>query len=191
MADGDGGALGQQHHGHRLADDVAAADDHGVLAAQVVADRFEHLHAAVRRAGPEARGAGHQRAGAGHVEAVDVLGGRDGLDDLLAVHVLGQRQLNEDAVHLGVVVEGADARQQVGLAQVGGVGLERGLQAGFGAVVDLVLGVDLTRRIAAHQDDGQGRIHAAGLQRSGAAGHLGADGFGEGVAVDQLGGHRF
>jgi hypothetical protein len=191
VADGHGGALGQQHHGHRLADDVAAADDHRVLAAQVVADGFEHLHAAVRRAGPEAGGAGHQRAGAGDVEAVHVLGGRDGLDDLLAVHVLRKRQLHQDAVHLRVVVERTDAGQQVGFAHVGGVGLQRGLQARLRAVVDLVLRVDLAGRVLAHEDDGKSRVHATGLERGGAACDFGADGFGEGVAVDQLGGHRF
>jgi hypothetical protein len=35
VADGDGGVGLQQQQGHRLAHDVAAADDHGVLAAQV------------------------------------------------------------------------------------------------------------------------------------------------------------
>ena len=35
VADGDGGVGRQQHHGHGLAHDVAAADDDGVFAAQI------------------------------------------------------------------------------------------------------------------------------------------------------------
>jgi hypothetical protein len=59
------------------------------------------------------------------------------------------------------------------------------------AVVDLVLGIDLAGRVFAHEDDGKARVDAAGLQRRGAAGDFGADFLGEGVAVDELGSHRF
>jgi hypothetical protein len=93
-----------------MADDVGAADDHGMLAAQVLhADGLQHLHAAIGRAGLEADFAHHQRARAGHMETVHVLERRDGLDDLVVVDVGGQRQLDQDAVDAGVVVQRLDA----------------------------------------------------------------------------------
>jgi uncharacterized protein (DUF2237 family) len=99
-----------------MANDVGAADDHGMLAAQVLhADGLQHLHAAIGRAGLEADFAHHQRARAGHMETVHVLERRDGLDDLVVVDVGGQRQLDQDAVDAGVVVQRLDAGQQFGL----------------------------------------------------------------------------
>jgi hypothetical protein len=76
-------------------------------------------------AGAEQRGAGHQRAGVGHVEAVHVLFRGDGFEHLVAVDVLGQRQLHQDAVDLRVVVQFVDAGQQVGFGQVGRVAVQR------------------------------------------------------------------
>ncbi|MNT81079.1 hypothetical protein D3C72_2206330 [compost metagenome] len=62
-----------------------------MIAAQVLhADGFEHLHAAIGRAGLEADFAHHQCTGAGYVKAVHILLGRDGLDHLVVVDVLGQ-----------------------------------------------------------------------------------------------------
>ena len=78
VADRHGGIFLQQHQRHRFAYDVAAAYDHGMFAAQLVAlatvEAFQHLHAAVRRAGPEPGLADHERAGAGDVKTVNVLG---------------------------------------------------------------------------------------------------------------------
>ena len=181
--------LREKHDGDRLADDVAASDHDGVLAFQVVADGFEHLHAAVRRAWTKAGAAHHQCARARDVEAIDVLGGRDGLDDLLRVHVLGDRQLDEDAVHLGVGVQRADAVEKLGLSHRCRVALERCRQARLGAVVDLVLRVDLARWVFADEDDRQVRLYATRLQCLGAAGDFGTDLPGKRVAVDELRSH--
>jgi hypothetical protein len=105
----------QQHQRHGFAHNVAAADDHGVFAAQVVADAVEHLHAAVRRAGPKTGHARHQGTGTGDVKAVHVLGRADGFDHLLRVDVCGQGQLHQDAVDRWVVVQCFDSSQQIGL----------------------------------------------------------------------------
>jgi hypothetical protein len=73
-------------------------------------------------------------------------------------------------------------------AQVGGVGSSVACRPV--SVLSLTLcGVDLAGRVVTDQDDGQAGLDALGAQRRGAAGDFGADGLGQGVAVDQLGGH--
>jgi hypothetical protein len=57
------------------------------------------------------------------------------------------------------------------------------------AGLDLVAHIDLAGRVVPHQHHGQAGGHAFGLEREGALGHVGAQLAGEGVAVDQLGGH--
>ncbi len=52
------------------------------------------------------------------MEAVDVLGGIDGDQDLGRVEVFGQRQLDEDAVDRRIDVEAPDQLQQLGLRRV-------------------------------------------------------------------------
>ena len=44
------------------------------------------------------------------------LSGSIAVQDLLGVDVLGQRQLDQDAVDLGIAVEPVDQRQELGLA---------------------------------------------------------------------------
>ena len=189
MADGDGGALLQQHQRHRLADDVAAAYHYRVLAAKLVANRFEHLHAAVGRAGPEAGHAGHQRAGTGDVKTVHVLGRRDGFDHLLRVDVRRQRQLHQDAVNGRVGVQRGNARQQRRFAHIGVVLLEDRMQAAVFTGLDLVAHIDLGRRVFADQDHGQARCDATGLQCCGAKCDVGAQLARQGIAINEFCGH--
>ena len=54
------------------------------------------------------------------MEAVDVLDRRDGADDPPLVHLLRQRQLDEDAGDALVGVQVCDEREQVGLGRLGG-----------------------------------------------------------------------
>jgi hypothetical protein len=103
----------------------------------------------------------------------------------------GQGELDQDAVDRRVVVEGLDAGQQFGLGEVGRVLLEHRVQAAVLAGLDLVAHVDLAGRVLADQHHRQAGDHAAGLERGGAGGDLGAQCLGERVAVDQLGCHRF
>ena len=87
---------------HRLADDVAAADDDGALAINRDASELEHAQAAKRRARHEAGLARHETADIDGMEAVDVLLRADALEDLRLMrgNLLGQRQLYEDAMDL-------------------------------------------------------------------------------------------
>ncbi len=191
VAQGDRGVFLQQHQRHGLADDVAAANHHGMLAAQIVADAVQHLHAAIRRAGPEARLAHHQGAGAGDVETVHVFCRCNRFNDFLRINVRGQRQLHQDAVDGGVLVERFHARQQFGFGQGGGVLLQHRVQAGVMAGLDLVAHIDLAGRVFADQHHGQTRRDATGAQGGRALGDFGPQLFGEGVAVDEMCGHFF
>jgi hypothetical protein len=82
MGDGDGAALGQQQLRHRLAHEDRAADDDGIQPRQIAQDRLEQHQAAQRGARDQPRQAGSQSPGTGWMEAIDILGGVDGLDDL-------------------------------------------------------------------------------------------------------------
>ena len=104
MADGDSGILLQQHHGHGLAHNVASANDHRMFALEVVVNAFQHLHATIRCAGPKTWHASHQRACASNVKAIDILGGRNGLNHFLCINVRRQRQLNQNAMNAVVMI---------------------------------------------------------------------------------------
>ena len=88
MGDGDGAVGGKQQVGHRLADDVGAADDDGVEAGQILAAHaLDQQHRAGRRAGHEGglELAGAELADIDEMKAVDILFRRDGLDDLARI----------------------------------------------------------------------------------------------------------
>ena len=149
--------------------------------------RLDQLHAAVGRAGPEAGQADHQRAGAGDVEAVDVLGRRDRLDDLAA-----RRCARAAAAAPG-------CRASAGSA------LSASMRASSSASVSvapdsvrasscrpvsaqaltLLRDVDLAGRVVADQDDGQAGPDAARLERGGAPATSARIAW-QRVAVDQL-----
>ena len=109
MADGDGGVsprcLLEQYIGDRLAHDVAPADNDHLGALNLGAGTDKQLLDASRGAGHIVRLAYHQLAHVHRVEAVNILLGVDGVEDFLLVEVLGQRQLDQDAVNLGVLIE--------------------------------------------------------------------------------------
>ena len=81
-------------------------DHAGVRALRLDAAADEHLLHAVGRAGTECRGvADDQLAHVDGVEAVHILVGRDGQEDLLRIQMRRQRQLHQDAVHGFVGIE--------------------------------------------------------------------------------------
>ena len=54
------------------------------------------------------------------MEAVDVLLGANGFDDAALVDVVGERELDEDAMDRGIGIQGCDLGEQVGLRGLGG-----------------------------------------------------------------------
>ncbi len=123
------------------------------------------------------------------MEAVDVLGRVDGVDDQLRVEAVRQRQLDEDAVDGVILVEARDLGEQ-GLAgrrlgHLDEAAVDRRL-AGHPR-----LGADIraARRVIAEDDDVEARAPAAaGLERLGAGAGPGAERRRMDIAVDQ-GGH--
>mmetsp|Transcript_68604 Transcript_68604/g.174177 ORF Transcript_68604/g.174177 Transcript_68604/m.174177 type:complete len:386 (+) Transcript_68604:647-1804(+) len=160
VAHGDSGIHGLQELRHRHAHDVGSADDHGVLASDLDAGALDELDAPGRRAGH-----GQRRVAALQAEVADVHGREtvgvllhlDGLQYRGLVDVLRERQLHEDGMHLGVVVELLDLGKQLRLAR--GL-LERHVHR---VEVDLrsrcLLIPDVRLRVlsATHQDHGQAR----------------------------------
>ena len=160
MADRDGGVGVQEHQRHRLADDVAAADHHGVAAGHRDVRAAQHLHHPGRRARAQRGAVLDQPPDVDRAEAVDVLVRIDGLEHgHLGVRAerRRQRRLHQDAVVRGAGVQAPHLAEDV---------LERGgrrqadqvdRQAGLAAGADLVANVDLGRRIRADQHDAERR----------------------------------
>ena len=103
----------QQHVGDWLTDDVAPTDHYHLGTLDLRAGTDEELLDTGRGAGHIVRLTDHQPAHVYRVKAVDVLLGVDGVKDLLLVQSLGQRQLDEDTVYLGVFIELIYQSQQV------------------------------------------------------------------------------
>ena len=180
--------LAQQELGHRLADDVGAAENEGAQALQVAQPVLQHHQAAARRAGHQPLAAGRQPAGVDDVKPVDILVRVDGVEHGGFGNMLRQRKLHQNAVDGRVVVQLLHEGEQRLL-----VGFRRqlvleGFQSGFDGRPALVANIDLARRILADQHDGEaGRQAVFRLQD----GDLPADGLaepgGKGLAVDDVG----
>ena len=115
-------------------------------------------------AGHDAFRAGEHMAGVDQVEAVHVLFRQDLRQGGVLVQVLRQRQLHQDAVDSGIVIQGVDGGFQLFLG-----GFRRhidgaGIHADFRAAVALVADIDFAGRIVADQDDGQAGSKALGFE---------------------------
>ena len=122
VADGDGGVAADQQQGGGHADDVRAAQHHGVRAFDLDAHLFEQVDAAVGGAGHEQRFAAflRQAADVERREAVHVFFDADQRKDALFVDMGRHGQLDQDAVDFGVGVELFDQRFHLFLGGVGG-----------------------------------------------------------------------
>ena len=94
------------------------------------------------------------------MESVHVLGGVDRVQHLLAVDLLRQRKLHQDAVHRRIGVELFDQRQHLALRRVLGKLVIERAHAGFDRLLRLVAHVDGARRILADQHDREARHDA-------------------------------
>ena len=131
----------QQQHAHGLADDVASADDHALLALHRDLIAVEHLHHACRCTGQKIVFAEHDLADVHGVERVHVLLRIDRRDDRLVVKVLGKRKLYQNAVDVGLVVQRFHQREQLLLCGLGRkrilLGHKADRFAGFLFIVDI------------------------------------------------------
>ena len=129
--------------------------------------------------GQEAVVAQPEEPGVERVDAVDVLGRVDRVDDRAQADRRRERHLDDDAVDGRVVVELADGGDDAGLRRFAFELDEAGVDADLGAAPQDPLEVDGGRGIAAHDDHAETR-------RPAAAGREARDVFGD-RATDLLG----
>ncbi len=92
-------------------------------------------------------------------------------------------------MHLGVDVQAQDLGLDLGVGRIGRERVDGGLQADFGAGLDLVGHVDPGRRIVTDDDHRQARHHALRGQRQRLLATLFAHLPGDGMAVDHFCNH--
>ncbi len=163
MGDGHGRVGGEQQLPHRLAEQVGAADDHGVQARQVFTmDPAYENHRTSRRAGyePAFEIACRQLAGIDDMQTIDVLFRQDRLDDRFGIQVFRQRQLNEDAVQRGVGVERLHQGSQLFLRRLLGQRVLDGGEATFLGHLALRGHVGVAGRIIADDHNGKTGLDA-------------------------------
>ena len=108
VADRDRRVLADEQERGRHADDRRAADDDGVAARDLDAGPTEDLERGVGRRREEPVVAEAEQAGVERMDAVDVLGRVDGVDDRPQADRRRKRHLDDDPVDLRVGVELAD-----------------------------------------------------------------------------------
>ncbi len=189
--DGDRGVrgralLGQQHRERPAERGAATENDHltaGDLDAVVGEQRLDPGRGAGQRPGQPDGEATHVE----RVHPVDVLVRVEGLQRRVVVQVGRDRILDQDAVHVPVVVEAGDHLEQVGLRDVATQVLVRGLEAELGGLLLLDPDVPGAGVVVADQDGGEAGLDAAGLQLGDPVADVGQDGLGDGRAGQEAG----
>ena len=173
--------LAEQQLRHRFADDVGAAEHEGAQPLQRAQPVLQHRQAAARRARRQRLAAGRQPAGVDDVEAVDILVRVDGVEHGGLGDAVRQRQLHQDAMDGGIVVQAPHQREQRFPVRIRRQLVLEGVQPGLDGRPALVADIDLARRILADQHDGEaGRQAVVGFQRGDLAGDGVAEAGGEG-----------
>ena len=117
MRDRHRGVFVEQQLHQRAADQIGAADHDRVHAFERGMHALAQDDAAERRAGRQRGQSAGEASGIVRMQAVDILGRIDGVDDSFGIERFRQRQLHQDAVHGGIAVELCDQRQQIFLAR--------------------------------------------------------------------------
>ena len=125
------------------------------------------------------------------MKAVGVLLGGDRREHARRVHLLGQRQLDEDPVHAAIRVQRGDAVEQLLRGHAGGEFMQHRAHARFLAGAHLVAHIDARGGIVADEDRGEAGPHAARGEPGDLVLHRGADRSGERFAVEDLSGHGY
>ena len=157
VANRHGAVCVQEHQGHGLAKDCAAAYNHGMLTSQRNVVSLQQAHNASRRCAAISGFAHRHAAKAQASHAVHVLAGVNGFESGAFVNVARNRVLQQNAVHVVVVVQFLNLVEEF---LGGGVFREHYADAFHthaGAGVALHLHVRGAGRIVAHQNGGQNR----------------------------------
>ena len=121
------------------------------------------------------------------VESVYILVGAYGLDDSLLVDVRGEGKLDDEAVHVGVVVESGDEVEQLLLGDVGLAADDSGAESAGLAGLYLVGHICLAAPVVAYEDGYQvGCAAAVGDKLCYTGCYIGFDGGSRRLSVNQL-----
>ena len=186
VSDRDGGVRLEEHHRHRLTDDVGAADDEGPQALRIATRRGQEPHDAGRRAGPRSRESDRERAHVVRVEAVRVLARIDRLEHGPLLDAFRQRELDQDSVDGLVRVQPGHEGKQLRLCRGRGKVVLDGTESHLLAVLALAADVDCGGGIVAHAHHGEPGHDPAPSEFIHAARDLGADLRCDCLAVDDL-----
>ena len=160
VADRHGGIARRQQRRHRLAHDLAAAENDSAAARERDCMLVEKSEDPGRSAGDKARPALVKQADVLRMEAVDVLQRVDGVEHAPRIVPGFERHLNEEAVDAVVPVAGGHSIQQRGRGGTGGQSERVGVEARFPGRLFLRRHVGLGRRVVASQNDPERRRHA-------------------------------
>ena len=189
MADGDGGVGVHEEKRHGFADDVAAAEDHGVGAFDRDFVAAQNFHAAGGSAGHQAGASADEAAEIDRMETVHVFGGIDGFEDALGIHLRGKRKLNQDAVHVVVAIQIVDNGEHFESADRGGRSDESAGEANLFAGGDFAFDVELRSGIFTDENGCQAGADPRGGEQADFIFQLGENLVADGLAVKDARGH--
>ena len=108
------------HHelGHRFTHDVRTSEDDTLLTAGLDIVALQQGDDAEGRSRDEARQTDGHASHVDGMETIHILTIVDSLNNLLLVDVLGQGQLNDETIHILVLIELINTSQQLGLRDI-------------------------------------------------------------------------
>ena len=177
------------HHqlGHRLSHNVRATQNHAFLSACLNAITAQERQNSQRCGRDETRQSDGHTAHVNRVEAVYVLAIVNGFNDALLVDMLGQRQLYDEAVHVGIVVQDMHTLQEPLLGHIVLKADERRLETALLTGQHLVLHIGFRATVVPHEYSSQmGLFATRGHYLSHFLGNLRLDGSRRSFSVNQL-----
>ncbi len=175
MANRDRGIGVHEEQSHGFSDDVAAAEDDSVGAFDLDFIAAQNFHAAGGSASYEAGASADEAAEIDGMETVNVLGGIDGFQDALGVHLWREGKLDENAVDVVVAIEVFDDGEEIESANRCRWREERAGEAELFAGCDFTFHVDLRSGIFADQNSRQPRANSRSGEQTNLILQLGED----------------
>src|SRR5712692_7096260 len=189
MADRDGGVGVHEEKGHGFADDVAAAEDHGIGAFDLDFVAAKNFHAPCGSASDKARTSADEAAEIDRMEAVHVFGGIDGFENTLGINLRGKRELDENAVDVVVAIQVFDDGEKFKSGDGGRRREERAGETNLFASDDLAFDVELRRGILTDENSSEPGTNACGGEEADFIFQLGEDLVADFIAVKNARGH--
>ena len=142
------------HHelSHRLANDIAATENHTFLTGGLNMIMLQKREDAERGSRDKARQADSHTAYIDGMEAIHIFLIVDSHDDLLLIDMLREGELYDEAIDIRIFIEPVDASQKLFLRHVILVTDERRLEATLLTGNDFVLDIRLRTAIVTHED---------------------------------------